>query len=183
MATFSSSKFSNIARPYALAAFEYARDKKQLSEWKAFLESAALIAQQSSVIKLLADPEIASAKLFEFFQSVLSSHFDESQKNFLSLVAEKKRLIILPEIAEAFNQYYSSYEKQSMVRVVTAIDMQDDFRQTITRALAKRIQRDVTLQCEIDPAILGGAIIHIGDRVIDGSVRGKLTRLLELFLR
>ena len=57
--------------------------------------------------------------------------------------------------------------------------LEEDFRQKLTQALTKRIQREVTLQCEIDPAILGGAIIHIGDRVIDGSIRGKLTRLLE----
>ena len=69
------------------------------------------------------------------------------------------------------------------MRVVTAIGVQDDFKAKLTKALSARIERDVTLECEIDPAILGGAIIHVGDRVIDGSIRGKLTRLLEFSLR
>jgi len=69
------------------------------------------------------------------------------------------------------------------VRVITAVQVEDAFKQRLAASLSKRVNRDVTLHCEVNPAILGGAIIHIGDRVIDGSVRGKLTRLLEFSLR
>lgn len=180
----SSHKFSNIARPYALAAFEYARDKKQLAIWKSFLESASYVAKQSSVIKLLANPEISSSKLFELFQDVLASELDAERKNFLLLLVQNKRLMILPEIADLYNAYYAALEKISKIRVITAIEVKEDFRQHLMNTLAKRIQREVTLHCEVDPSIIAGAIIHVGDdKVIDGSIRGKLTRLLEFSLR
>lgn len=174
---------SNIARPYALAAFECAQEKGQLPAWKAFLESASYIAKQPSVMRVLANPEILSSQLFDLFQGVLTSQLDTERKNFLHLLAQNKRFMVLPEISESFNAYYAQLEKISKVRVVTAIDIKDDFRQKLAGALKNRIKRDVILHCEVDPAILGGAIIHIGDNVIDGSIRGKLTRLLEFSLR
>ena len=174
---------SHIARPYALAAFECAREKEQLNEWKAYLASASYMAQQPSIVRILANPQILTSQLFELFQNVLASQLDTERKNFLHLLAQNKRLMVLPEVAEAFNSYYAQLEKVSKVRVVTAIDVKEDFRQKLADALKKRIKRDVTLHCEIDPSILGGAVIHIGDNVIDGSIRGKLTRLLEFSLR
>jgi F-type H+-transporting ATPase subunit delta len=173
------SNLSSIARPYALAAFDSAREKQQLPAWKSFLESAAFMARQPSVVKVLANPEVSSARLFDLFHGVLSSLVDSDRENFLRLVAQNNRLNALPEISDLFNVYYATLEKHSKVRVVTAIEASPDFIKKLTQSLSKRIQREVTLLCEIDPAIIGGAVIHIGDRVIDGSIRGKLTRLLD----
>src|SRR5579885_104526 len=170
---------SSIARPYALAAFEYARDKQQLPEWKAFLESASCAARQPTVIRLLDNHELPSAKAFDLFHEVLASQLDTERKNFLRLLSQHKRFNVLPEISDAFNALYAALEKTSKVRVITAVEAEETFRQKLAHVLAKRTQRDVMLHCEVDPAIIGGAIIHIGDRVIDGSVRGKLNRLLE----
>ena len=174
---------TSIARPYALAAFEYARDKQQLPTWKAFLESASTVAEHPSVARLLANPETSSTTLIDLFQGVLAAMLDSEQKNFLLLLAQNKRLLVLPEITRLFNTYYAAYEKLSTVRVITAVNIDEEFRQKLAQALTKRVLKEVTLECEVDPAILGGAIIHIGDRVIDGSIRGKLTRLLEFSLR
>lgn len=170
---------SSIARPYALAAFEYARDKQQLATWKAFLEPAAYVAKQPVVLSLLNNPQIASIKIYNLFHDVLTTLVDTERNNFLLLLTQHHRLNVLPEISELFNSYYSALEKLSQVRVVTAVDPESAFREKLAQALSRRIQRDVTLHCEVDPAIIGGAIIHIGDRVIDGSIRGKLSRLLQ----
>jgi F-type H+-transporting ATPase subunit delta len=170
---------SSIARPYALAAFDYAREHQQLSAWKAFLTNASLVARDPAVAKLLANHALSAAKLYDLFHDVLKTQLNTEQNNFLLLISQRMRFAALPEITDAFNAYYAALEKLSNVRVVTAVDIQDEFRQKLSKALTKRIQRDVTLHCETDPAIIGGAIIHIGDRVIDGSVRGKLSRLLQ----
>jgi F-type H+-transporting ATPase subunit delta len=168
---------SGIARPYALAAFEYAHEKQQLSQWKAFLEAAATVAKDKAVVKLLGNPEMSNSNLLALFNEVLVSLLDTDRKNFLSLLAQNSRLCVLPEISDAFNLYYAALEKISNVRVITAIQAEKAFTEKLTDALTKRIKRDVTLEYEVDPAIIAGAIIHIGDRVIDGSVRGKLSRL------
>lgn len=174
---------SNIARPYALAAFECARDQQQIAEWKAFLMSAATVSRQPSIQRLLNDPERTPKALYDLFNDVLVTIITDEQKNLVKLLAENKRLNVLPEIIDAFNAHVATYEKICTVRVVTAIAASEEFQQKIAKSLSIRTQREVKLHCEVDPGILGGAIIHIGDRVIDGSVRGKLTRLLEFSLR
>lgn len=173
---------SSIARPYALAAFEIARDSQQLPAWKDLLVFAAQISQHKDVVKLLANPDVSSAKLFEFFHEMLASKLtpkNTEQENFLRLLAQNKRFNVLAEISQAFNALYASLEKMSRVRVITAVKAGQEFQQKLSSSLTKRIKNEVTLECEIDPAIIGGAIIHMGDRVIDGSIRGQLARLLN----
>lgn len=177
------SNLSSIARPYALAAFECAREKEALPAWKAMLASAALVAKNPSVASLLRNPQTGSKQLYELFEGVLKSLLDDERKNFLRLLAQNKRLAAMPEISEAFDVYCAQLEKMSNVRMITAIELKNDFRDKFVKSISKRIKRDVTLHCEVDPTILGGAIIHIGDSVIDGSLRGTLNRLLESSLR
>lgn len=174
---------TNIARPYAQAAFECARDAKQLMEWKAFLMAAAMISRQPTVEKLLADPERTSSELYDLFEGVLATIMTDEQKNLLKLLSQNKRLTALPEMVEAYNAYLAALEKICTVRVVTAVPANEEFEIKLAKSLATRTQSEVKLHCEVDPDILGGAIVHIGDRVIDGSVRGKLNRLLEYSLR
>lgn len=174
---------SSIARPYALAAFEAAKAAKQLPAWKTFLQTAALVADDEDMVRLLANPELSSASLLQLFEEVLSSELDQESKNFLRLLAQNKRFMVLPAISALFNDYYTTLEKISEVRLITAVPIDDIFRTKLSSALSKRLQQDVTLTCDVDPAILGGAVIHIGDKVIDGSIRGKLARLLEFSLR
>lgn len=173
----------HIARPYALAAFECARESEQLPAWKAFLESASIIAKNPSVQRLLANPETQSAQLYELFDGVLSTQLNDERRNLLKLLAQNKRLPLLPDMSDAFNVFCEQLEKISKVRMVTALAMEDKIKQKFVQALTKRVKHDVVLHCEVDPSILGGAIIHFGDNVIDGSIRGKLTRLLEFSLR
>lgn len=174
----------SIARPYARAAFECAREKQALDAWKAFLDAAASAIKQPMVTKLLARSEASiKHKLSDAIIEVLSPLLDTERKNFLLLLIENDRLIVLPDISALFTTYYDAFEKMSTVRVVTAIDVSDDYKQELANALSKRTQTKVTLNCELDPAILGGAIVHLGDKVIDASIRGQLTRLLEFSLR
>lgn len=170
---------SGIARPYARAAFECAHEKGQLLQWKAFLEAASHAARDPSVIELLTRPEISSAKLFDLFHDVLAPLIDTERKNFLLLLVQNKRLMALPEIAQLFDLYYAYLEKISSIRLISAVDIEETMQDKLAAALTQRIRHEVKLHCEIDPSIIGGAIIHIGDRVIDGSVRGKLSRLLQ----
>jgi F-type H+-transporting ATPase subunit delta len=174
---------SSIARPYALAAFECARSKQQLAEWKAFLTAASFMVTDAQVARLLANPEVQHTELYTLFHGVLASLLDAERNNFLLLLAQNKRFSILPAMAEVFNEYLAKLEKISTVKVITAIDTSEQYRQKLAQALTKRLNSEVTLQCEVNPAILGGAIIHIGDSVIDGSISGKLSRLLEISLR
>jgi F-type H+-transporting ATPase subunit delta len=174
---------SGIARPYAHGAFEYAHAKQQVAAWKLFLNMAGEIATQSAVIKLLANPAVSSEQAYSLFQDILANNMNVEQKNFLMLLTQHERLLVLPDIAALFNAYTAAMEKVSNVRIVSAFALEEVLKQKFMQAIQQRLQHEVTLQYEVDPAILGGAVIYIGDRVIDGSVRGKLTRLLDFSLR
>jgi F-type H+-transporting ATPase subunit delta len=97
----------------------------------------------------------------------------------LQLLAENKRLPLLPDIAELFHELYETYQKQTTVKVTSATELNSHYNELLTKSLSKRLQRKISLVCETDPSLLGGAIVAAGDLVIDGSLRGKLNRLLE----
>jgi F-type H+-transporting ATPase subunit delta len=173
----------SLARPYASAAFETARDKQQLPAWKLFLETAAFTVKQPAVTKLLTNPEVSSTTLLTLFRDILDSFMDKERDNFLALLTQNKRLILLPDIATLFTTYCAAYEKINTVQVVSAIDMKDEQKQQFVQALTKRSDTQVKIQYSVDPRLIAGAVIYINGKVIDGSVRGKLTRLLEYSLR
>ncbi|HVE44229.1 MAG TPA: F0F1 ATP synthase subunit delta [Gammaproteobacteria bacterium] len=173
----------SIARPYAVAAFESARDQQQLAAWKKFLKLAVYMANQPEVVKLLNGYDVSYEKIASLFLEVLDQYVDALQKNFLLLLAKNKRLNLLKEVVELFDRYCADFEKMKTARVVTAVEMTEDYRRKLTSLLTKRVQQEVVLQTEIDPAIIAGAVIYMGDSVIDASVRGKLARLFESLSR
>lgn len=170
---------TSIARPYAVAAFEYAESKKAIAAWEDMLNSAALIVNQKGMEPFLNSPQMTSPLLAQFFDDVLAKIMNEEQKNFIHLLALNKRLHAIPDIAELFKQYRFEHEKRVNVQVISAIKLDDNFKLQLENSLAKKLKRHVSLQCEVDASLLGGAILRAYDTVIDGSVRGKLNRLLE----
>ncbi|MHB1948543.1 MAG: F0F1 ATP synthase subunit delta [Gammaproteobacteria bacterium] len=172
-------KLTTIARPYALAAFEYALDKHDLAGWEAMLHTAAIIAQDTDMAPLLTSPEVTQKQLVELFCGILGAKLDAEKKNFISLLGEYNRLDALPEILALFSNYRAQYEKSITVEVFSATKLENAEQQKFIDALTRRLKRKVTLQCAVDDSLIGGALIRAGNMVIDGSVRGKLNRLLE----
>lgn len=172
-------KLITFARPYALAAFEYALANASLASWENMLQAAAEIAQNSEMMQLLNSPKVTHEQLVEIFSDILTNRLDAEKKNFIRLLAQYDRLSALPGIAELFSTYRAQYEKTITVELVSAIPLDEPRQQVFADALTKRLKRKVTLQCEVDPTLLGGALVRAGDMVIDGSIRGKLNRMIE----
>lgn len=174
-------KLTTIARPYALAAFEYALAKQDLASWEAMLNNAAGIAQDKAMKHLLDSPRFTHQDIVEIFSGILEKQLDTEMKNFIQLLAEYNRINALPEIAVLYSAHRARYEKTVTVQLTSAIVLDEAYQQKFTDALSLRLKQKVSLQCEVDESLLGGAMIRAGDLVIDGSVRGKLNRLLESF--
>lgn len=174
-------KLETIARPYALAAFEFALENNALASWEAILKNATLIAENKDMMRLMNSPQVTRAELFEFFCDVLTKtkELDNDKKNFIHLLAEYERLVALPEIAALFTQYRAQYEKTLSVSLISAKNLDGTQQQKFKDALTRRLKRKIELHCEVDESLLGGALIRAGDMVIDGSIRGKLNRLIE----
>ncbi len=177
-------KMTVIARPYAIAAFEYAlkNGHEDLLAWESLLEIAALIAEDTAMQRLFSNPQITSNQLGDLFISILHDRLDEGKENFIRLLAENQRLSVVPEIASLFKLYRQSREKIVTVDVTSAVPLSESYQQHLITVLTKRLQQTISLSCTVDPSLMGGAVIRAGDRVIDGSIRNKLNRLKEFII-
>lgn len=174
---------ARIARPYAQAAFQYANEKSDFAEWKVFLDNAASIVTDPKMSRLMRTDALNREQVRDLFNEILKPSLNEARANFLRLVIQNKRVIFFPDIAAHFETLLSAFMKKSNVRLVTAVDAQEAFKVKLAAHLSHKLNKEIVLQCEKDPSILGGAVIYVDNKVIDGSLRGKLNRLLEFTLR
>lgn len=168
---------ATTARPYAHAAFSAARDAKALPAWGNFLGRAGLVIADVRVQGLVGNPHVAAAEFVDFVLDIAGASGNEAQANFLRLLAENRRLKLLPEIAAQFEVLRAGAEGQADVQVLTAMALAPELEQRLTAALEQRLKLKVRLHVEIDPSLIGGAIVRHGDLVFDGSLRGRLGRL------
>ena len=168
---------ATIARPYAKAAFEYARDGGAFATWSAGLHLAALIVGDERVAALTKNPRWAAADLAGLITDVAGPALDGGMRNFIRLLAENRRLLLLPDIVAHYERMRSAVENTIDVDVVSAAPLSSAQREKLTVALSKRLNRTVRLQNSVETALLGGAVVRAGDLVIDGSLRGRLQRL------
>jgi F-type H+-transporting ATPase subunit delta len=166
-----------IARPYAQAAFLFAESHQVLKEWSGMLEFLAVVAADPEMIGLFDNPRMTEAQLAELFIGIGADRLDDNCRNFIRLLAENRRLKLLPEIAALFEIQRREAERTIRAELITAFPATEAQQAAVTAALKQRLGRDIELECKTDAALLGGAIIRAGDLVIDGSVRGKLERL------
>ena len=176
---------NTIARPYAEAAFEVARDADSLAGWSAALDTARELLADGQVVAFLGNPSLTDEQRLSFLAGLFESAGtstsvfggDAKGTNFLKLLLEYGRVNVLPEIAEHFDALKAKVENTVDVVVTTAAKLGDDQRQAIVKALEARLGRDVRIETEIDESLIGGAVIRAGDVVIDGSLRSRLTSL------
>ena len=163
-----------LARPYARAAFSMAQDENGLAGWSAALGFAAQVAADPRAASLLLNPQLTHAEAV----SLLSvDGAGESFSRFLALLAENRRLPQLPEIAGLYEELKAEAERVVKATVTSATELPAGELDTIRAALKKRFGREVELGTAIDASLIGGAVIDAGDVVIDGSLKGKLSRL------
>ena len=166
-----------IARPYAKAVFQQARRQKRLPQWSAALGLAARIIADPRVRSLIGNPGVSTAQLVELVTGVAGKGFDGEARNLIATLAANRRLGFLPEIAARFEQLRAEAERTVEVTVTSAVELSRAQQQQYTAALAKRLDREVRLHCQVDPSLLGGAVVRADDLVIDGSVRAGLAQL------
>jgi len=168
---------STLARPYATAAFELARDTGTFDQWQRALDALAEVARQQQVQFLLKDPRVTTAEQAEVFIAAAGDALDRHAKNFVKVLAQYRRLAVLPEIETDFTRLRAAAENTVQAELRTAVEASDAQRQKIRAALTQRLGCKIELHCVIDPDLIGGAQIRAGDLVIDSTVSGKLERL------
>jgi len=172
---------TTIARPYAKAAFAHASAAAALTEWSDTLTAAASVVGDPAVARLLTSPHVAPGKLADLVLAVLGDIPgkvpDDARRNFIHTLAEARRLGVLPEISRLFIAMKDDAERLIDVQVTSAIALDEQQKARLAASLEKRLHRRVRLQCAVDPALIGGAVLRAGDLVIDGSLRSQVDRM------
>jgi F-type H+-transporting ATPase subunit delta len=163
-----------LARPYARAAFSLARDTGKLADWSDALGFAARVAADPQVQSLLGNPKLTHADAVTLLSP---DGADDSFGRFLTLLADNRRVALLPEIAGLYDELRFEAERVVKAKVTSAVAMPASELDTIKAALKKRFGREVEVETAVDASLIGGAVISAGDVVIDGSLKGKLGRL------
>ncbi|MBR9728888.1 F0F1 ATP synthase subunit delta [Shewanella intestini] len=171
-------EITTIARPYAKAAFDFALESKDLENWAEMLNFAALVSENDTMQPLLTG-SLASKQLAELFIGVCGEQINEQAQNLLKVMAENGRLVVLPAVAQLFVEMQREHAKEVEANVVSATELTSEQQQEINASLEKRLARKIKLNCSIDTSLIAGVIITAGDLVIDGSVRGKISRLSD----
>ena len=176
---------NTIARPYAEAVFELAREAGTLEAWSGALGLASELMADGQVAEFIANPSLSDGERLEFVTGLLSSAgpaglldgSDRHGTNFLKLLIENDRIDVLPEIAEHFEILKAETENVVDVTVTSAAPLDEAQKQAIANSLRKRLGREIRLETELDEDLIGGAVIRAGDVVIDGSLRARLEGL------
>ena len=175
-------ELTTLARPYARAAFEVAKSDNALAQWADALNLLEAVTADSKVQHLLDSPSLTAELKSDALVSLLGDKVDVKLKNFISTLADNKRLDLLPTIKELFAELKALQEKVVEVEVTTAFDIPPATQKALITALTRKLEREVSLTTTVDASLIGGALIRAGDTVIDGSVKGRLTKLAETMI-
>ena len=165
-----------LARPYAKAAFEVAHGRGALGPWAEALAFAAGVAADQRVLALISDPNVDNTALAGLF---CPADAPQGFDHLVSILVQNDRLPALPQIAALYFELKDQAERALHVTVRSATALDDVYQERLKQALGKRYGKTIEMRCVVDEHIIGGALIQAGDEVIDGSLRGKLSRMTQ----
>ena len=173
-----------LARPYAKALFTEAKENDQLTSWLVILNILTKIIKNRSIVSIINNPNVLDKEiqgmLLELLLEIepeITYIVKERLGNFLQLLIDAKRLIVLPNISLLYRNLLNEYRRVTEAEIISAFLVNDDQREQIKKTLEERFNSEVKLSIVIDKSLLGGAIIRADNWVVDGSIRGKLDRL------
>jgi F-type H+-transporting ATPase subunit delta len=141
------------------------------------LERAASVLSDDGVAALVGNPHVQRAELVGFVLELCGAEGDEKARNFVQLLADNGRLLLLPQIAAQYAALRADVENTVDVTVTSALPLTAEQGDLLSDALTRRLRRTVRLNTTVDPSLIGGAVVRAGDFVVDGSLRGRIARL------
>jgi F-type H+-transporting ATPase subunit delta len=168
---------TTVARPYAEAAFRLADEAGALARWSEMLAALAAVAADPRVRQAADDPQLSDAQRAGLFITILGGRLTGEAENFVRVLAQNDRLPLLREIREQFEILKNEREGVAEVEVQSAFELSAAQLKDLVARLEKKTGRKVRPQVSVDPELIGGVKIVLGDKVIDGSARAQLAAL------
>jgi F-type H+-transporting ATPase subunit delta len=170
-------EISTIARPYAVAAFKLGKESKSLAKWSEMLGLAAAVASDAKMRAYIENPKVLSSDLQDAFLKVCGNQLNEGGQNLIKVLVEYGRLSILPAITSAFEELKSQDEGVLEAQIIAASKLSAAETKDLVKRLEQKFGKKVEATVSIDPEIIGGIKIIVGDTVIDASVKNQLQNL------
>ncbi|MFZ0487183.1 MAG: F0F1 ATP synthase subunit delta [Arenicellales bacterium] len=174
---------SSLARPYAQAVFELAKESNDYKSWSDALAFLAALVNDQLMQNLINNPRVEHGRLLELLEELCGDRVPESGRNLLRLMADNNRLLALPEVAAQYEVMRAEAEGTIEAQVRSAKPLSDEQKKQLSKALEKRLGRKVILTVHEDDSLFGGAVVQAGDLVIDGSAKGRLEKLASALQR
>ena len=171
------SESSSIARPYAQAVFDLAKDSDSFALWSENLQKVNEIVSLPQLQALISDPRISKQQVLEIVLEIGESHFDEQTRNFVKILGHYRRLTSVPEITQQFETLRAAHEGVIDAELETAYEVEDAELSNLIESLQKRLGRKVRLTRKLNRNLIGGVVIRAGDWVLDDSIRARLDKL------
>jgi F-type H+-transporting ATPase subunit delta len=172
---------STIARPYAAALFQSTgADGAALSTQ---LDALARVADDEALRQFASDPRVTDEQVFALVSDVAGTQLDAKLRNLLGAVIDNGRLAVLPEIAAQFRELVNARGGVADARIVSAFPLDESQVAALVQVLEKRFGRQLAPTVEVDPALIGGVSVTVGDEVLDTSVRARLEQMRAALTR
>jgi F-type H+-transporting ATPase subunit delta len=167
-------ELATIARPYAEAVFRLAKQGNALPAWSDALNLIATVYQDPQMQAVMANPKVSSAEVERLMLAICGEHIDGVARNLIQLLVHNRRLPVLAEIRERFEQLKLEDEGKLDAKISSAFPMEDAQRNQVVNLLSSRFKRKINATVTVDPDLIGGIKVEVGDKVWDASVRGRL---------
>lgn len=172
-------ELATLARPYANAVFDMAREGGQLDRWARQLALLSGLTGAPRVQALVDSPALPDEAKAHQLAKLAGGDLDDAGRGLVRALSLHKRLPLLPEIKRQFDALKAEAEQTMAVEITAATPLTEAHLERFAQAITQRFERRVEITSKVDAALLGGAVIRAGDTVFDGSVRGKLDKLAE----
>lgn len=173
-------ELSTIARPYAEALFGAASaDGAGLAAWADLVNEMAQVASHPEVQATLSNPSLDAAGRVALLRSLLKSPVSQPAANFLELLSQNDRLVLLPEIASQFTQLKNRHEGSADVQIESAFELSEAQVAELVAGLEKKFEIKLKPSVRVDSSLIGGVRVTVGDQVLDTSVRAQLERMRD----
>ena len=176
-------EIATVARPYAEAAFRSALEENALAAVAESLALVAAIARDEQMHSILLNPKVSAGQKKEIFDSAAGGRMHPLVKSLVSMLVDNQRPVLIGSIAEQFEDLKHDHERVIRARITSAQPLNDAQRGDIVSALERRYGKKVEAELDVDPQLLGGARVQVGDQVIHASVRDALAQMAAALTR
>jgi F-type H+-transporting ATPase subunit delta len=170
-------ELATVARPYAEAAFKIATEQNALPVWGEMLKLSSAIMSDPTMQSAIDNPRLGAAEKESLFLSVAGDRLNAIGRSFIKTLVEADRITLLPQIETMFAALRNTAEGVADAQIVSALPLSDAQVAELKVVLEKRFGKKIVASVAVDPSLIGGARIVVGDQVVDGSIAGKLAAM------